>query len=556
MDIRSLVSEVNDSTSLKEPTPLSNLENKDNLDGSFSSIDYNDCNENDCNDGNDASVCVNSMAVNSMAVKTKGNFDEETLISENSELKSILLNISEMQFDEEKECEEDENKEFFMEVHDKLVRKIRLNLSDRKKLVELNRIDPIKYSRRNLSRLTGVNPRAITDYKSMYNELCEQSNLKAQRVKKPVDTPLSQFDHVVLKFIDRLREEKKPVTTNMIIAKMIQVRPELKQKKKQTLQKRVYRFLERNNYSIRKASHIGQPLPNKAMDLFMDFFREINRKRHKLGIYDSKEDHDRIVNIDETPIYFEMMSDKTVNKKGAKVISVETKGNERKLISCVLACSAGGKKLMPALIFKGGRDGNLESRYKNLEVVKNKKIVIYFQNNAWCDEYIFKRWVKDVYLVYVEQQMKKKCILIMDRSPSHIYRSKYLDKKGESYVFIPGGLTRYLQPLDIGVNKQFKEHLKDNYLSNLAENIDENNEDKEGELKKYDDVFGDGKKPSQLDEQRLNIINWVIDVWWNDEKIKVSAILNSFHKAGINYPLDGSEDVDFVFPEEVINQNV
>ena len=71
---------------------------------------------------------------------------------------------------------------------------------------------------------------------------------------------------------------------------------------------------------------------------------------------------------------------------------------------------------------------------------------------------------------------------------------QYLDKKGESYVFIPGGLTRYLQPLDIGVNKQFKEHLKDNYLSDLAMNIDENNEDKEGELKKYENIFGDGKK--------------------------------------------------------------
>ena len=91
MDIRSLVSEVNDSTSLKEPTPLNNLENKDNLDGSFSSIDYNDCNDNDANEVNDASVCVNSMAV-----ETKCNFDEETLISGNNEIKSILLNISEI----------------------------------------------------------------------------------------------------------------------------------------------------------------------------------------------------------------------------------------------------------------------------------------------------------------------------------------------------------------------------------------------------------------------------------------------------------------------------
>jgi len=146
----------------------------------------------------------------------------------------------------------------------------------------------------------------------------------------------------------------------------------------------------------------------------------------------------------------------------------------------------------------------------------------------------------------------------MDKAPSHIYRSKYLEKKGKSYVFIPGGLTRYLQPLDIGINRQFKDHLKNKYLTNLADNIlDDNEIDKEGEtLKGNDNVFGDNKKPSQLDEQRLNIIKWVIDVWWSDEKIKTSAIINSFNKAAITYPLDGSKDVDFTFPEEVINQKI
>jgi len=492
------------------------------------------------------------------AKKEKQKKTEKKEKSSDTKMNAILSNTTSIPIEEVKEVdlEHDENKEFFKKIHEKVVRKIRLNLSDRKKLIDLHFQDPIKYSLRHLMMLCGVRAKTMSEWRQNYKEIVEQTNLNTCRIKKPGETPVSIFDHEVLKFIDKLREEKKPVTTNMIIAKMLQIRPELKNSCKGTLQKRVYRFLERNNYSIRKASHIGQPLPTKALDLFLGFFREINRKRHKLNIFDSKNDHDRIVNIDETPIYFEMTSDKTVNKKGAKIISVETKGNEKKLISCILACSAGGKKLIPALIFKGGRDGNLETKYSNLEVVKNKKIVIYFQNNAWCDEYIFKRWVKDVYFPYTEEQNKKKCILIMDRSPSHIYRSKYLDKKSEHYVFIPGGLTRYLQPLDIGVNKQFKAQLKNNYLSDLAETIGENKEEKETEFKKYHNIFGDGKNPSQLDEQRLNIINWVIDVWWDDEKIKISSIINSFTKAGINYPLDGSKDEDFVFPEEVINQAI
>ena len=35
---------------------------------------------------------------------------------------------------------------------------------------------------------------------------------------------------------------------------------------------------------------------------------------------------------------------------------------------------------------------------------------------------------------------------------------------------------------------------------------------------------------------------------------RLDYIINSFNKAAISYPLDGSKDTDFVFPEEVMNQ--
>lgn len=37
------------------------------------------------------------------------------------------------------------------------------------------------------------------------------------------------------------------------------------------------------------------------------------------------------------------------------------------------------------------------------------------------------------------------------------------DKNKTNYVYIPGELTPYLQPLDIGVNKIFKSSLKNEY---------------------------------------------------------------------------------------------
>ena len=61
---------------------------------------------------------------------------------------------------------------------------------------------------------------------------------------------------------------------------------------------------------------------------------------------------------------------------------------------------------------------------------------------------------------------KKKCLLIMDLAPSHqdIIVLDYIKQKDINYVFLPPGTTRYLQPLDAGVNKVFKQKLKEKYL--------------------------------------------------------------------------------------------
>ena len=482
--------------------------------------------------------------------------EQESSITPNYEMQNIFKNLESIQMDEEKE---DESLEYLNECLYKHIKKIPLTLNDRKRIVEMHLSDQKKYSIHRLAKLTGLQRKTIKIWKMNYDSICEQENLNISRINKQGKSySFSDKEMQLVGFIDKLREEKITVTSTMIISKMLQLKPELKNKSMRALQSMCYRILQKNNYSLRSTSNLGQPLPSKSLDLFYEFFREIIRKRQQLGISDSEEDLDRLVNIDEIPVIFVMTTDQLYNKIGAKVVSTGTKGNEKKIITCVLAVSASGKKLIPTLIFRGNRDGNLDERYKNLECVKNKKIAIDFQYNALCDEAIYKKWVKDVYLVYEEEEIKKKCILIMSKAPSHIFRSKYLDKKGKSYVFIPEGLTKYLQPLDIGINRQFKDHLKNKYLTNLADNIVEATDhelDKENNgIKSNDNVFGDNKKPSQLDEKRLNIINWVIDVWWNDEKIKSSAIINSFNKTAISYPLDGSKDVDFVFPEEVINQ--
>ena len=56
-------------------------------------------------------------------------------------------------------------------------------------------------------------------------------------------------------------------------------------------------------------------------------------------------------------------------------------------------------------------------------------------------------------------------ILIFDRETSHFTEdiNTLFDKYSSNYVLIPPGKTRFLQPLDIGINKVFKENIYKKY---------------------------------------------------------------------------------------------
>ena len=67
---------------------------------------------------------------------------------------------------------------------------------------------------------------------------------------------------------------------------------------------------------------------------------------------------------------------------------------------------------------------------------------------------------------------------------------------------IPGGLTRYLQPLDVPINKQFKEEIRRKYNEYCIEN-------------------------TNLKVSLKQIIDWVGEIWYN-EKLALAMISKSF----------------------------
>ena len=93
---------------------------------------------------------------------------------------------------------------------------------------------------------------------------------------------------------------------------------------KNAIYERIYRFLERSNYSIRVRTHIGQALPKDSLNLINIFHQTLK----ELCVYWINKiiENDLLVNIDETGLFLNLVFNNTINKAGEKNILIKTNG--------------------------------------------------------------------------------------------------------------------------------------------------------------------------------------------------------------------------------------
>jgi hypothetical protein len=137
--------------------------------------------------------------------------------------------------------------------------------------------------------------------------------------------------------------------------------------------------MNRNGYSIRRPTHISQNAV-KNIQVFQDFVDYANSVCTELEIPASN-----IVNMDQTPVPFDLITKTTIIRTGAKTVSSRkpktTGGNNA---TACLAVTAVGKKLPAYIIFKGTSKGRL-ARYE-MPQLNDRECGFGFQEKNWCDE--------------------------------------------------------------------------------------------------------------------------------------------------------------------------
>ena len=287
-------------------------------------------------------------------------------------------------------------------------------------------------------------------------------------------------------------------------------------------------FKRRYKISLRRPTNTAQNSPKDKEAAIMNFHRQIR----EIQLGDGKGDGpleerfglNAIANVDQTPLPFSFTKGQTYETTNSSTVWVRggQSGLDKRQCTIQLTIFADWEpRVKPFIIFRG--KGKRISMKERLQY--DKKVMVHFQENAWCDEQAMEYWAKYCWKPKVKEPM----LLVLDlhkaQKTDHI-QELLTEGCDTTPAFIPAGLTNILQPLDVSYNAPFKERVE----STAAQHMEEN-------LNKYlNGKFTAG-------ERRVLLTKWVGDAW-EELSGKKEIAVRAFKKCGISTAADLSDEGD------------
>ena len=142
--------------------------------------------------------------------------------------------------------------------------------------------------------------------------------------------------------------------------------------------------------------------------------------------------------------------------QGVRTVTVKSTGHEKTRFTVVLSCMADGTKLEPMVIFK---------RKTKPKITFPPGVLVHFHEKGWMDEGGVKLWIEKIWNRQPGGMRNERSLLIWDMFRSHITANSKtrLARNNTDIAVIPGGLTSVLQPLDVSLNKPFKDNAREQW---------------------------------------------------------------------------------------------
>ncbi|KAF4795128.1 pogo transposable element with KRAB domain-like protein [Turdus rufiventris] len=263
-----------------------------------------------------------------------------------------------------------------------------------------------------------------------------------------------------------------------------------------------FQFMKRRQPSIRTRTTVCQQLPADYKEQLATF-----RSYCKSKISENNIQPHCIINMDEDPLTFDMPLMRTVEQTGTPMVPIKTTANEKTSFTVVLSVSSDEQKLRPMVIFKR-KELPKDKFPKGINVAVNPK--------GWMDEQVMKTWLTEVYAGRPGGFFHLLLgLLIFDSMCAHKTDSvKAMVKNMNSELAVkPSGLTKEVQPLDIGIICSFKTEMRFLWETCMVEG--EHSYTNASRL----------RRPSYA-----TVCQWILDAWG---KATTTTIIQGFAKANI-----------------------
>jgi hypothetical protein len=299
-----------------------------------------------------------------------------------------------------------------------------------------------------------------------------------------------------------------------------------------------WRFVKRNKLTRRTPTHIMTRLSetiNKDIVKYLQSFKEFQFQNLVRNNPDSKK---KIlwINTDQVPTFMDMSSGKTYHRKGEKSVEIKKTAGEKARLTVMLsiACDDSEAYLLPPyVIFKSKLKNSIENKYPAHGIIRHNSA-------GWIQEDLMKDWI-DRIIGNLKLSSDYKVVLVMDHCKVHTKDAviNHLKSKNIEHFLVPAGCTGLLQPLDVCLNKPFKDEMRNQFSE---------------WFKSYGSIPKNQSKSGYfLPPKFPEIYEWILTSW---NKMSKELVLKSFQycgtfeiytdlfyfKIGITVKMDGSQD--------------
>ena len=228
-------------------------------------------------------------------------------------------------------------------------------------------------------------------------------------------------------------------------------------------------FLSWHHISLRFVTNKASQLPADFADAILNWVR-FNRRNSQPHPEDSQEldnlptligryQLSNISNMDQTPLAFEYLEGRTYNTIGEKTIWAQSSqsGWDKRQGTIQLTVFADGiPRVKPVIFFRGqGIGPTVVKEMENYD----PQVVVKFNAKAYANAENLLEYLEDQFIPVLNSQPS---LLVLDLFAAH-KTPEVLDTFLANDIIvslIPGGCTSLVQPLDVSINRPFKDILK------------------------------------------------------------------------------------------------